>query len=154
MSQLTPTKLQLPAAEARVHSQVLLERIVSEIRESGGAVGFDTFMEAALYQPGYGYYSAGVAKFGAAGDFVTAPELSPVFGRCVTRQLVQWLTEQADWQVVEVGAGSGALAANVVAGLGAGEESSSLASRRYSILERSGYRIGRGWCSGSGELAR
>ena len=67
------------------HSAALVERIRAVIAAAGGWIGFDRFMQLALYEPGLGYYSAGARKFGAAGDFVTAPEVAPVFSRCLAR---------------------------------------------------------------------
>jgi SAM-dependent MidA family methyltransferase len=90
-------------------------------------------MELALYTPGLGYYSAGSRKFGASGDFVTAPELSSLFGRCLGRQVAE-LLEQGLPDVLEVGAGSGALAADVLRELAACDR----LPERYLILEVSG----------------
>jgi SAM-dependent MidA family methyltransferase len=82
----------------------VLARIASEIAASGGWISFARYMELALHEPGLGYYAAGARKFGAAGDFVTAPELGSLFGRTLARQLRDFP------RVLEVGAGSGALA--------------------------------------------
>jgi SAM-dependent MidA family methyltransferase len=79
------------------------------IGECAGWIGFDEYLELVLYAPGLGYYSAGAEKFGASGDFVTAPEISPLFGACIARQCVPLLG--ADRDLLELGAGSGALAA-------------------------------------------
>ncbi|MFZ1830408.1 MAG: class I SAM-dependent methyltransferase, partial [Candidatus Competibacteraceae bacterium] len=68
-----------PDPAATAHSARLLDRIRSEIAAAGGAISFARFMELALYAPGLGYYRAGARKFGPGGDFVTAPELSPLF---------------------------------------------------------------------------
>ena len=78
MSTLPP-----PDADAQAHSRLLAEHIRREIAAAGGAVPFSRFMELALYAPGLGYYSAGARKFGKEGDFVTAPELGPLFAACV-----------------------------------------------------------------------
>ena len=83
MPSMTQTACPSPSADARAHSARLAELIRAQIRAAGGAMPFSRFMELALYAPGLGYYSAGARKFGAAGDFVTAPELGPVFARCV-----------------------------------------------------------------------
>jgi len=107
-----------PDNEARVHSAALTERIRAEMEAHGGSIPFARFMEHALYAPGLGYYSAGLEKFGAAGDFVTAPELGSAFARCLARQVAEVLAdvgtaaEPAD--VLEAGAGSGALAADLL----------------------------------------
>ena len=91
-------------------------------------------MELALYAPGLGYYSAGAAKFGAEGDFVTAPELTPLFGRTLAAPCAQWLAQLGpDASVLELGAGSGVLAADVLSALG---ECGRLPAT-YAILERS-----------------
>lgn len=100
-----------PDAEARAHSAGLEAMIRAEIAAQGGAIPFSRFMELALYAPGLGYYSAGATKFGAAGDFVTAPELGPLFAACVadaTAPVLVQIGEQA--QFMEIGAGSGAFA--------------------------------------------
>ena len=77
-----------PSADERAHSERLRALIRDEIRAANqGAIRFDRYMELALYAPGLGYYSAGAVKFGAAGDFVTAPELGFVFARCLARAI-------------------------------------------------------------------
>jgi SAM-dependent MidA family methyltransferase len=89
-------------------------------------------MHLALYAPGLGYYSAGSTKLGAAGDFVTGPEISPLFGRCIARQVEELLREGFD-HVLELGGGSGALAAHMLQA----HARSGLLPGRYSILEPS-----------------
>jgi SAM-dependent MidA family methyltransferase len=100
----------MPALDGaqRAHAQVLLAALRARIGARGGWIGFDEYLELVLYAPGLGYYSAGAAKFGAAGDFVTAPELSPLFGACVARGCAPLLAAGGD--ILELGAGSGALA--------------------------------------------
>jgi SAM-dependent MidA family methyltransferase len=110
-------ELPLPDAAARAHSEQLVARIRQELADGDGGMDFARFMELALYAPGLGYYSAGARKFGAAGDFVTAPEISPLFGGCVARQCGQVLAALAGGDILEAGAGSGALAADVLAQL-------------------------------------
>ncbi len=105
--------LPAPAPEAIVHSQRLTQAIADDIAAAGGWISFAHFMEQVLYRPGLGYYTAGARKFGAAGDFVTAPEISALFGRAVARQVMQVLTRSAPC-VLEVGAGSGRLAADLL----------------------------------------
>lgn len=105
--------LPAPAPEAIVHSQRLTQAIADDIAAAGGWISFARFMEQVLYRPGLGYYTAGARKFGAAGDFVTAPEMSALFGRAVARQVMQVLTRSAPC-VLEVGAGSGRLAADLL----------------------------------------
>ena len=78
--------LPLPDLIAQAHSEKLIELISHEMQQNGGAISFARYMELVLYAPGLGYYSAGKRKFGAAGDFITAPEISPLFSRCLARQ--------------------------------------------------------------------
>lgn len=108
-----PVALPEAAPDALAASRALALRIAARIRAEGGWIGFDTYMGMALYEPGLGYYAGGSRKFGAAGDFVTAPELSDLFGRCLARQCAQWFADCAH-RVVEFGAGSGALAVQVL----------------------------------------
>ncbi len=104
--------------EEAVHSAALLERIHAVIVAEGGWIGFDRFMQLALYEPGLGYYSAGARKFGAAGDFITAPEVAPVFSRCLALQCAEVLRELGpESRLLELGAGSGAMAAELLAEL-------------------------------------
>ncbi|HEY9254652.1 MAG TPA: class I SAM-dependent methyltransferase [Stenotrophomonas sp.] len=103
--------LPLPDDDALAHSNQLAALLRDEIQSSGGAMPFSRFMELSLYAPGWGYYSAGASKFGASGDFVTAPELGPLFAATVSGALapvLQQLGPQA--RVLEVGGGSGAFA--------------------------------------------
>ena len=79
---VTALDLPLPDADALAHSARLSRLIHEQIAAAGGAIAFSRFMELALYAPGLGYYSAGASKFGSEGDFVTAPELGPVFAAC------------------------------------------------------------------------
>src|SRR5690606_4662550 len=100
-----------PSAEALAHSERLQAHIRDQVRAAGGAIPFSRYMELALYAPGLGYYSAGARKFGAAGDFVTAPELGPVFAECVASCAMQVFTQlggRSDF--IELGGGSGAFA--------------------------------------------
>jgi SAM-dependent MidA family methyltransferase len=100
-----------PGDAARAHSAHLREVIQEQVFAAGGAIPFSRFMELCLYAPGLGYYSAGAAKFGAAGDFVTAPELGPLFAACVADAIAPVLRQLgpgADF--VELGGGSGAFA--------------------------------------------
>ena len=95
-------------------SRRLEDRIRAEIRARGGVLAFDRFMELALYAPGLGYYVAGAPKFGPGGDFVTAPELSPLFGRCLAVQCAEVLERLDGGEILEFGAGSGALAVQIL----------------------------------------
>jgi len=103
-----------PEADAQQHSRRLVELIIERIARSGGVIGFDEFMQMALYEPGLGYYSAGMAKFGAAGDFVTAPEISELFGYCLGRQAADLVAQGCPAAVLEFGAGSGRLCAQIL----------------------------------------
>src|SRR3989338_9905986 len=125
--------LPAPSAEEKAHSAALTERIRCEIDAHGGAVVFSRFMELALYAPGLGYYSAGQQKFGAAGDFVTAPELGSLFARCLARPCAQVLTALGSADILEAGAGSGVLAADLLHEL----EALGNLPRNYLILELS-----------------
>ena len=119
-----------PSPDALHHSRELARLIHREIAAAGGWIAFSRYMELALYAPGLGYYSAGAAKFGAAGDFVTAPELSPLFGRTLARQVAQVL-ELTGGEVLELGAGSGRLALDLLREL----ERLGTLPVRYNILE-------------------
>ena len=97
--------------DALAHSARVTDMIRQQIRAAGGALPFSRFMELVLYAPGLGYYSAGAHKFGAAGDFVTAPELGQVFARCVAHGVAPVLrTLGPDCTLLELGGGSGAFA--------------------------------------------
>ena len=122
-----------PTPDARAHSDHVADHIRGEIAASGGWIAFARFMELALYAPGLGYYSAGARKLGKAGDFVTAPEISPLYGQTLARQVMQIMQAGFD-EVLEVGAGSGALAATLLEEL----ERSGKIPRNYLILELSG----------------
>jgi SAM-dependent MidA family methyltransferase len=104
---------------------------VHAIADQEGWISFADYMNAALYAPGLGYYAAGAHKFGAGGDFVTAPELTPLFGRTLAVQLAQVLAQVPDGEILEIGPGSGRLAADVLTALA---EHDSLPSR-YRLLE-------------------
>lgn len=123
-----------PSPEAQAHSEMLQAMIREEIEQAGGHIGFDRFMELALYAPGLGYYSAGSGKFGEAGDFVTAPELSPLFSRCLARQCREVLQGIGGGDIIEFGAGSGVMAADILAEL----EQLECLPEHYFILELSG----------------
>ena len=100
-----------PGADALAHSERLRQLIQEQVFAAGGSIPFSRFMELCLYAPGLGYYSAGATKFGATGDFVTAPELGPLFAACVADSVAPVLRQlgpEADF--VELGGGSGAFA--------------------------------------------
>ena len=127
-----PAQLPAPPAEALALNERLVRLIAQEIERGGGWISFERYMALALYAPGLGYYMAGARKLGAGGDFVTAPEISPLFGRTLTRQVRQLLQAGLP-EVLEIGAGSGALAADVLLEL----ERLGSVPRRYLILELS-----------------
>lgn len=104
-----PHELPVPDAAALAASATVAARIRDAIDAAGGWIGFDRYMDLALHAPGVGYYAAGARKFGAGGDFVTAPELGPLFARTLARQVAE-LFRNAPPAVLELGAGSGALA--------------------------------------------
>ena len=121
-----PAELPVPEPQALAASRALLERIGAELSAAGNWISFARYMELVLHEPGLGYYAGGARKLGAGGDFVTAPELSPLFGRALARQVAELL--QPGDAVLEFGAGSGALAEVLI------EE---LPGVKYQILETS-----------------
>ncbi len=123
-------------------TSALLQRLQAAIRAAGGWLPFDRFMAMALYEPGLGYYANATPKFGQmpqgeagqGSDFVTAPELSPLFGATLARQVAQALDATGTHEVWEFGAGTGALALQVLDALDALGQ----APRRYTIVDLSG----------------
>lgn len=109
-----------------------LQSLITDRIKQDGALSFADYMESALYQPGLGYYSAGLHKFGTTGDFVTAPELGKLFARCLSQNILAVAEKLATTQysVLEIGAGSGVLAADLL-------ELLEPAPDKYLILERS-----------------
>jgi len=103
-----------PDEDSRIRSRELCSCISAACEQQGGSIAFSAFMHMALYQPGLGYYSGGLQKFGEAGDFITAPEVSPLFSRCVARQAAQVFNELAQADMLEFGAGSGVMAADIL----------------------------------------
>lgn len=128
-----PADWPVPDEMGRAHGEALVAHIHDEIAASGGFLSFARYMELALYTPGLGYYSASARKFGAGGDFVTAPEISPLFSRCLARSCADVLTQLGGGDVLELGAGSGVMAADVLRELAA----CAALPERYCILERS-----------------
>lgn len=108
------TDLPTPSPEAVELSERLQAFIHQQIDDAGGAIPFSQYMELALYSAGMGYYSAGSSKLGAEGDFVTAPELSPLFSRCLARQCAEILQDLEQGDILEFGAGSGVMAADIL----------------------------------------
>ena len=129
---LDVTALPAPSPDAAAVSATLSDVIAQAIANAGGSIGFDEYMRMALYEPGLGYYLAGAVKFGAAGDFVTAPEISSMFGTCIARAGREIL-EATGGNVLEFGAGSGALAASVLTALAAAD----CLPQTYTIIELS-----------------
>ena len=121
----------LDSAE-RAHVERMHALVKAEVEAGGGAIPFSRYMETALHAPGLGYYRAGWRTFGTGGDFVTAPELSPLFASAVARQVEQVLSSIGAREVIEIGAGSGTMAARMLVDLSSGGDV------RYRILEPSG----------------
>jgi len=128
-----PDQLPPPPPDALAASQALSAKIAEAIAQAGGWIPFSEYMALALYSPGLGYYSGGAHKFGPGGDFITAPELTPLFGQSLARQVAELLPQTAP-QLIEVGAGTGLLAADLLASL----ETLGALPEEYAILELSG----------------
>jgi SAM-dependent MidA family methyltransferase len=126
------TALPEPSADARAHSARVAAHIRDEVARAGGWIGFARFMELALYAPGLGYYMAGARKLGADGDFTTAPELGALYGHTLAHAAAEALAGPDD-EILEIGAGSGALAASLLEEL----ERLGRLPRRYLIVELS-----------------
>lgn len=126
-------ELPAPPEEAQAVSRALIERIAREIAVEG-PVPFSRFMQLALYEPHYGYYMAGQHKFGAKGDFVTAPEISPLFSYCLAEQCADVLSTIPGGSILEAGGGSGVMAADILSRL----EHLGCPPDNYYILELSG----------------
>jgi SAM-dependent MidA family methyltransferase len=113
------------------HVTRMTEYLAGQIAAADGWLCFERFMDIALYTPGLGYYSAGARKIGADGDFTTAPEISPLFGACVARQCSEVLRALGLGSILEIGAGSGRLAADILSRL----EALGQLPEHYFILE-------------------
>nr|WP_148203157.1 SAM-dependent methyltransferase [Thiobacillus denitrificans] len=122
--------LPVPSPDALAHSRRVVTHVHALLDAAGGWIPFSRFMQAVLYAPGLGYYAAGAAKFGAAGDFVTAPEMTPLFGRTLAHAIAPVLRETGG-DVLELGGGSGRLAADLLAEL----DTLGALPPRYRILE-------------------
>ncbi|HMM46795.1 MAG TPA: SAM-dependent methyltransferase [Thiobacillaceae bacterium] len=122
--------LPAPSADALAHSRRVAAHLAALIADAGGWIPFSGFMDAALYAPALGYYAAGATKFGAAGDFVTAPEMTPLFGRTLAHAIAPVLAETGGG-ILELGAGSGRLAADMLGELA----QLGIAPPSYSILD-------------------
>ena len=129
-----PQTLALPAADpdSLAHSEAVAAWIRERIAASGGSISFAEYMHHCLYAPGLGYYAAGATKFGQAGDFVTAPEVSALFGRVLARQCREVLAPLESPAILEIGAGSGKLAADILESLA---DADALPAGGYHILE-------------------
>ena len=127
-----PASLPGLSPEEAAHSRKLEALVRADIEARGGWISFARFMQLALYEPGLGYYSAGARKLGAAGDFVTAPEVAPVFSRCLARQCAEVLAGLGGGDILELGAGSGVDGGSAARGTGA---RSTRLPRRYRILD-------------------
>ena len=130
MQRLDPS-LPLPDADARAHSARVVSHVREDIARSGDFISLARYVELVLYAPSLGYYVAGSRKFGVNGDFVTGPELTPLYGAALARQVERILAVSGRREILELGAGSGALAASVLNALAARNASPS----RYRILE-------------------
>jgi len=128
------SSLPIPNADAQAHSQKLSALIQNRIIEDNGWISFADFMQMALYQPQLGYYSGGAKKFGIGGDFVTAPEISPLFAQALANQAAQVLAD-TQGSILELGAGTGKLAADLLLAL----QGLSQLPEHYFILEVSAH---------------
>lgn len=133
MKQQPANSLPAPSADALQASARLSALIRDDIARAGGAIGFDRFMQHALYAPQWGYYTGGAVKFAGGGDFTTAPQMTPLFGHAIARQVGEVLQREGLSEVLEFGAGTGQLADDVLRALRA----QGLAPR-YGILDLSG----------------
>ena len=127
---MLPPEMPVPDSDALDASRALTARIEAAIASNGGWIPFANYMQLALYAPGLGYYTGGAQKFGAAGDFVTAPSLGPLFAQTLARQVAELLGRSAP-HIVEFGAGGGELAGALLAELAL----AGCAVMSYSILE-------------------
>ena len=125
--------LPVPDPDALAASQALQRLIAAEIEQQGGSIAFSRFMELALYAPRLGYYSGGASKLGAAGDFTTAPEITPLFGATLARVAAAIIAQSAP-DIIEFGAGTGRLARDVITALGR----QGVGLNSYTIIELSG----------------
>lgn len=134
-TQTRQLQLPEPGQDAIQHSKKLIEHIREGIALAGDFLPFDQYMEQVLYAPGLGYYSAGSRKLGKEGDFITAPEISSLFSFCLANAIQPALESgQGQWSdILEVGAGSGRMAADILLQL----EKNNCLPGSYMILERS-----------------
>jgi len=123
----------VPGEQQAAHSLRLVKRIVERIECAGGVISFHDYMQSCLYEPGLGYYTAGATKFGAAGDFITAPELTPLFGQTLGNYAAQVFGMGFANSILEFGAGTGKLCHDLVSRLNTLGES----WQHYLIIETS-----------------
>jgi len=128
---LTPGGERPLTAEEAAHGERVAARLREIIAAAGGWIPFSQYMQLVLYEPGLGYYATGRVGFGPEGDFVTAPELSPLFARCLARQVAEVLERIGGGEVVEYGAGSGRMALDLLVAL----ERLGTLPERYRIVE-------------------
>ena len=127
-----PVRSEMPlSVEQRLHTERVRSHLRAAIAAAGGWIGFERYMDLALYAPGLGYYSAGAHKLGRGGDFTTAPEISSLFGACVAQQCAELLRDLPKASIVELGAGTGRLAVDVLSRL----DTLDCLPERYVILD-------------------
>lgn len=120
-----------PSVEVCAHSERVVAHVASAIAAAGGWISFADYMNAVLYAPGLGYYSAGARKFGAAGDFITAPEMTALFAAALAMPVGETIAQLQGAEVIELGPGSGRLAADLLGAL----DASNRLPQRYRLLE-------------------
>ena len=113
------------------HSELVMENLAKEIKANQGWISFEDFFDFVMYKPGLGYYSAGAKKLGSSGDFTTSPEISRLFGKTVSNQVLALLNNFASPSIIEIGAGSGRLAYDIITNL----INSKMDFDKYYILE-------------------
>ncbi len=129
---ISVTDLPYPGSTLQMRSEELIRHIVEEIQQDKtGSLSFARFMELALYEPQLGYYTAGLDKFGEKGDFVTAPEVSPLFAQCIGNQCQQVFSDLGGGNILEIGAGTGKMACDLLLFL----EKKGALPTSYKILE-------------------
>jgi len=116
---------------SKSHSELVLENLDKEIKANQGWISFEDFFDFVMYKPGLGYYSAGAKKLGASGDFTTSPEISRLFGKTVSNQVLALLSNFESPSIIEIGAGSGRLAYDIITNL----INSKMDFDKYYILE-------------------
>lgn len=126
-----PPLLPEPDAVARLHSERVRSHVATLIARDGGWITLERYLREVLYAPGLGYYVAGARKFGAEGDFVTAPEMTPLYGATLAAPIATILEASGRREIVELGAGSGALAQSLITAL----DAAGAAPARYRIVE-------------------